>query len=101
MVEGLKNRPFQLLGINGDDNKEEVKRVIEKEQMLWPSWWDGGLNRNRIGERWQVNGYPTIYVLDHKGVIRYRFVGVPGPALEDAVDKLLQECEKEMKAKKK
>lgn len=101
MVEGLKNRPFQLLGVNGDDNKDEVKRVIEKEQMLWPSWWDGGLNRNRIGERWQVNGYPTIYVLDHKGLIRHRFIGVPGPALEDAVDKLLQECEKEMKTKKK
>lgn len=101
MVDGMKNRPFAVVGVNGDDDKEEVKRVIDKEKLNWSSWWDGGPNRNRIGERWQVNAYPTIYVLDHKGVIRYRFIGVPGPALEHAVDQLLQECEKEKKPGKK
>jgi len=38
-----------------------------------------------------VRGWPTIYVLDAKGVIRYTNVG--GEAMDRAVDALLKEME--------
>ena len=41
--------------------------------------------------RWNVRGWPTIYVLDHNGVIRFK--NVRGPKMDEAVDKLLAEME--------
>jgi hypothetical protein len=38
-----------------------------------------------------VSSYPTIYVIDHKGVIR--FEGLRGERLDAAVDQLLAEME--------
>ena len=42
-----------------------------------------------IARAWNVHGWPTIYVLDPRGVIQYR--GVREKALDTAVDKLLEE----------
>ena len=42
-----------------------------------------------IATAWNIRGWPTIYVLDHKGVIRYE--GVRGEAMDKAVDQLLAE----------
>src|SRR3981081_1367828 len=42
LVDRLKGRPFALVGVNGDADKDAAKRVIEKEGMTWRSFWDGG-----------------------------------------------------------
>jgi hypothetical protein len=84
-----------LLGINCDDNKDTVLRAVKKEGITLQSWWDGGRAGDRITSRWQVHSYPTIYVLDHKGVIRYK--NVRGAELDKAVDQLLAELNKEKK----
>jgi hypothetical protein len=42
-----------------------------------------------------VIGWPTVYVLDHKGVIRFK--EVRGPDMDRAVDQLLAELEAETK----
>ena len=42
LVSKLKDKPFVLLGINSDQNRDELKKVLEKEQITWRSWWDGG-----------------------------------------------------------
>ena len=81
MVRRYQGRPFALLGVNGDDDKAQVLREVVRSQINWQSWWDGGPNGSRIQEQWQVHSYPTIYVLDHKGVIRYK--NVRGAALEN------------------
>ncbi len=43
----------------------------------------------RTSTRWNVRGWPTIYVFDEKGVIRYR--DVRGPELDKALESLLGE----------
>jgi thiol-disulfide isomerase/thioredoxin len=97
MVERLKGRPFALLGVNCDDDRATVRRVVERQKLTWRSWYDGGDTGGRIQRQWQVDGYPTIYVLDHKGAIRHK--NLRGGQLEAAVVKLLQEMDAE-KAKK-
>ena len=62
---------------------------MKKENITWPSWWDGGSTDGPISTAWNVHGWPTIYVLDHKGVIRYK--GVRGEAMDKAVNTLLKE----------
>jgi hypothetical protein len=88
-VKRLENKPFALLGINSDSNRAELKQVMEKEKITWRSWWDGGSTGGPIASQWNVSGWPTIYVLDHKGVIRYR--DVREKEMDKAVDTLLKE----------
>jgi hypothetical protein len=42
-----------------------------------------------LATRWNVSGWPTIYVVDAKGQIRYR--DVRGEDMDKAVDTLLAE----------
>ena len=92
LVKKMENKPFALLGINSDP-KERLKEVLKKENITWRSWWDGGSTNGPIAKAWNVSGWPTIYVLDHKGVIRFK--GVRGEAMDQAVEQLLGEMEKD------
>ena len=88
LVKRLANEPFALIGVNSDP-KEKVLSALERENITWRSYWDGGNTSGPIASRWNVRGWPTIYVLDQKGVIRYK--GVRGTAMDKAVDTLLAE----------
>jgi len=90
LVKKLQNKPFALLGINSDP-KDHLKEVIKKESITWPSWADESTD-GPIARAWNVHGWPTTYVLDHKGVIRFK--DLRGDAMEKAVEQLLAEMEK-------
>lgn len=91
LVKRLAGKPFALLGINSDRDREALKEVMAKEEITWRSWWDGGSTRGPIANQYNVSAWPTIFVLDAKGVIRYK--GVRGEAMDKAVDTLLAEIE--------
>ena len=96
LVKRLEDKPFALLGINSDVDKEELKKAMEKEHITWRSFWNGPEGtRGPISTKWNVHGWPTIYVVDAKGVIRFK--NVRGEAMDKAVDKLLAEMEKDGK----
>ena len=92
LVKKMENKPFALLGINSDP-KEHLRETLKKENMTWRSGWDGGDTSGPIAKAWNVHGWPTIYILDHKGVIRFK--GPRGEAMDKAVEQLLGEMEKE------
>jgi thiol-disulfide isomerase/thioredoxin len=98
LVGRLKGRPFALLGVNCDEDKADVLRAVKRQGFGWRSWWDGAQQGGRIAEQWQVNSYPTIYVLDAKGVIRYK--DLRGEELDKAVEKLVKEQEGSLRAEK-
>ncbi len=89
LVKRLQGKPFALLGINSDKNLNELHAAMIREQITWRSWWDGGSTGGPIATLFGVRSWPTIYVIDHKGVIRYK--NVRGEALDEAVDTLLEE----------
>lgn len=91
LVERLKGRPFALLGVDCEANKEMAIKVMEREQMTWPNWFDGPAGEGPIGDRYHIRSYPTSFVLDSNGVIRNK--DLRGKVLEEAVDRLLQEAE--------
>jgi hypothetical protein len=93
LVKRLQDEPFALIGINSDGDKEQLRERMKEENITWRSFWDGGSTNGPIATRWNVSGWPTIYVLDHKGVIRYR--GVREEAMDEAVDTLLAELKAE------
>lgn len=91
LVKRLADKPFALLGINSDANRDELRKTMEKENITWRSWWDGGNTNGPIAKKWNVHGWPTIYVLDDKGIIRFK--NVRGDSMDRAVDTLLKEME--------
>ncbi len=92
LVKRLAGEPFALLGINSDQDREALKTVMKEEEITWRSWWDGGSTSGPIASQWNVQGWPTIYVLDAEGVIRFK--NVRGEKMDEAVDTLLAEIEK-------
>jgi peroxiredoxin len=91
LVKRLESKPFALLGVNSDP-KDRLRQAMKKENITWRSWWDGGNTGGPIAKAWNVSGWPTIYVLDAKGVIRYK--NVREKEMDKAVDTLLEELEK-------
>ena len=92
LVKRLADQPFALLGVNSDKDIDALQEVLKKENITWRSFWNGGSTQGPISSAWNVRVWPTIYVLDHKGAIRFK--NVRGEKMDAAVDSLL----KEMKA---
>ena len=90
LVKRLETKPFALLGINTDPDRDDVIKKNSDNQITWRSWWDRSTT-GPISRQYNVRAFPTILVLDDKGVIRFTFKGAPGKKLDDAVDKLLKE----------
>jgi thiol-disulfide isomerase/thioredoxin len=91
MVERFEGKPFAMLGINGDQDGVTAKRAVRERRINWRSWWDASAKKEPISTTWNVRGWPTIYVIDHNGIIRYE--NLRGKMLEEAVEQLLQEAE--------
>ena len=89
LVKNLANKPFALIGVNSDDSPETVRAAMKREDITWRSFFDGGGTDGPISTRWGVRGWPTIYVLDHEGVIRFK--DVRGDAMDAAIEELLDE----------
>ena len=91
LVARLKDEPFTILGVNNDP-ADRYREAIERENITWPSFWDGGDTSGPIATKWGVFGWPTIYIIDHEGVIRDK--NKRGEAMDEVVDKLLAEMKK-------
>lgn len=96
LVKKMQDRPFALLGVNSDRDKDKLKEFREKEMITWRSFWNGeNGTAGPISAAYRVNSWPAIWVLDGDGVIRYR--NVRGEAMERAVEALLKEMESKNK----
>lgn len=92
LVERLKNEPFALVGINTDSDLAAFKENCKKQGVTWRSSWQGSTS-GPLCRAWGIRGFPTIYVLDHKGVIRN--IGARGEEMDRVVDRLLAELKAE------
>jgi thiol-disulfide isomerase/thioredoxin len=72
LVTKLEGKPFTLLGISVDQDLPLLKQTVRKERITWPTIHDPPNSSDSIAAKWRIDSFPTIFVLDHKGVIRYR-----------------------------
>jgi hypothetical protein len=90
LVKQLSDKPFALLGINSDRDLEQIREIVKEKNLTWRSFWNGPEGtRGPISTAWNVSGWPTIYVLDGEGKIRYK--NVRGEAMDRAIETLLAE----------
>ena len=107
LVQRLKDQPFVLLGINSDmprDNAELEKKsfaeklepvrkyvkaeILEKNGITWRNAIDCGTD-GPWSSKWNVQGWPTLYVIDATGKIRYK--GHSGDEMETTVEACMAE----------
>jgi hypothetical protein len=90
LVKKLADKPFALLGVNSDRDLDRLQTVIAEENITWRSFWNGpDGTRGPISRAWNVSAWPTIYVLDADGTIRYK--NVRGEKMDHALETLLAE----------
>lgn len=90
LVTKYNNRPFVILGVNSDTDRERIKEASAHAGITWRSWWAGGID-GAIPQLYRVQRWPTLYLLDSRGTIR--FSQVHGPALDEAIEMLVREVE--------
>ena len=79
-MEEFADAPFMIVGVNSDKSMEKIREIVVEKELTWPSFFDGGGTSGPIATQWGVRGWPTVYVLDHEGVIRS--TRGRGPALD-------------------
>jgi Thioredoxin-like len=90
LVDDLKDKPFTLIGINSDKSLDYYRDQQQEMGFTWRSFWCGEDGTGGpIPSKWNVTSWPTIYVIDDKGVIRFK--NVRGEAMTKAVESLLAE----------
>ena len=97
VLENYGDRPIVLLGINSDAELETARQAKIDENLPYRTWWDGHSQPDAdvvaaegpIATAWNVTGWPTIYILDEEGVIRY--VSRRGGSFIAALDELYTE----------
>jgi hypothetical protein len=99
LVKKLADKPFALVGVNSGANLDDLQKVLKDESITWRSFWNGEKGtQGPISTEWSVRGWPTLYVIDHKGVIRRKWEGSPGEkVMDEAIEKLVKEAEKDSK----
>ena len=68
-MQQFKSEPFVILGVNSDP-PDRLKKLIEENTVQWPCFADRDKD-GPIATQWQVHSWPSIYILDDKGVIRF------------------------------
>lgn len=91
LVKRFTGKPFALISVSADAKKETVAEFIAKEPMPWVHWFDG--QGGDVAKTLRIQAFPTLYLIDAKGVIRKKWVGAPkSEVLDKAVEELVKEA---------
>lgn len=94
LVKKMEGKPFVLVSVSADDKKETLQEFLGKEKMPWTHWWDNG-PKSKVLKSYRVRAFPTLYLVDHTGVIKHKWVGNPGnDKIDAAVEELVKAAEK-------
>ena len=86
LVERMKDKPFALIGINSDSDLDYYNAKAKEMEVTWRSFWCGpDATGGEIPAKWNVSGWPTVYILDPEGVIKYK--GHGGGAMDQILER--------------
>ena len=92
LVKKMEGKPFALIGVNSDPDRQALRPVLERERITWRSFWNGPNGPDgSISQRWRVDGWPTIFIIDANGIIRYKDPDSTAE-IDQAISKLLAEA---------
>jgi len=93
LVKTLADKPFAIVGVNSDRFPNVTEKVCKPKNISWSSFTNVQ-GDEKISDAWKVKGWPTTYLIDKDGVIRYK--GLRGKPLDAAIEKLMAEMDIEV-----
>ena len=93
LVRTLADKPFAIIGVNSDRFPNVIEKVCKPKNITWPSFTNAQGDK-KISDEWRVTGWPTTYLIDKDGIIRYK--GLRGAALDAAIEELMAEMDIEI-----
>jgi len=86
----LKDKPFALIGVNSDQDGAQAVARMKREGLTFRNAMVGNTGA-AIPKQYNVRGWPTVYLIDKNGVIRWKTVGVDPKKLDAEIEKILAE----------
>lgn len=90
----LKGRPFRMIAVNMAEDPDTVRHFLEERvRFTQPVLLD---RDGKALRDWKVFAFPTTYLLDHRGRIRYGVYGAVdwmAPEQRQVIERLLREAE--------
>lgn len=78
---------FEIIGVSFDSDKQSLIDLVQQEKMAWPQYFEGR-SKNRLGDQFGIQHYPSMWLVDKKGVIRYISAGAN---MEEKIKTLMKE----------
>ncbi len=73
MLELYERWPFTLVAVETGSSADAVKKARDAQGLHYRAWWDApdDSGQGPIAASWRVSGFPAVYVVDARGVIRF------------------------------
>jgi thiol-disulfide isomerase/thioredoxin len=85
LADDFKGQPVAILGMNTDRNEKDARFVIDAMNLNYPT-----LKAEGLPEKFGVQGFPTLVIIDQSGTVRDLHVGY-SPTLREEVGKTIRE----------
>ena len=86
VYDELHPKGFEIIGISFDNDLAPLKSVVQQQRIPWPQFFEPG--ENRFGRMFDIDHFPSMWLVDQKGIIRFISAGED---LKGKVLKLMQE----------
>jgi thiol-disulfide isomerase/thioredoxin len=83
VVEHYQGKPVVVLGMNTDRDEKDARFVVDKLKLNYAT-----LKAKGLPEKYSVQGFPTLIIIDQEGVVRGRHVGYSPTLREELVRKI-------------
>ena len=85
-----KAKGFEIFGVSFDEDKNQWKKAIDKDKIIWLQVNDDGGRMNaQTAIKWNIEAIPTSYLIDKNG--KLVAMDLEGKELEKALKYLLKE----------
>jgi thiol-disulfide isomerase/thioredoxin len=86
LAKKFQGQPLVILSVSLDDDEQEWKEFIAKNEMAWPQYCDGGFTGS-IARLFDVKAIPHTFTIDADGVLQDERIG--DASIEGKIKKLL------------
>ena len=81
--EKYHDKGFEIVGISLDDSEPKLRSFLKDKNMTWSQYFDGARWKNKLAQKYGVQGIPATFLLDGDGKIIGR--DLRGEKLDEAL----------------
>ena len=73
--ERYRKDGLEIVGISFDQDRQRLEDVVKRENISWPQYFDGAGRDAAPGKEFGIRHWPSMWLLDRNGVIRFISAG--------------------------